>query len=59
MIRHVSSWTVIACSAFLSLSQPVAAQPPLAGERVATVTAIPEVIGADATWELVWADLPH
>ncbi|HTC43767.1 MAG TPA: SMP-30/gluconolactonase/LRE family protein [Steroidobacteraceae bacterium] len=52
----MSSWAVIACSAFLSLPQRVAAQPPLAGERVATVTAIPEVIGADATWELVWAD---
>jgi gluconolactonase len=55
MIRHLSSWTVIACSALLGLAHPVAAQP-LAGERAAAVTAIPEVIGADAAWELVWAD---
>jgi gluconolactonase len=30
--------------------------PLLAGERAAVVTAIPGVIGADAKWEIVWAD---
>ena len=32
------------------------AQPLLPGERAARITAIPGVIGADAKWELVWAD---
>jgi gluconolactonase len=34
---------------------PLVAQPLLAGERAAVVTAIPGVIAADAKWELVWA----
>jgi gluconolactonase len=56
MIRqHLTSWALIACGALVSLSGGVAAQP-LAGERVATVTAIAGVISADASWELVWAD---
>lgn len=35
---------------------PAAAQQPLPGEREATITAIPGVLAADATWELIWAD---
>jgi gluconolactonase len=42
--------------AALAQQSTPAASGPLAGERPAVITAIPGVIGADARWELVWAD---
>ena len=48
---------LVVCVSALALA-PVAvpAQSLLAGEREATVSAIPGVIAADARWEIVWAD---
>jgi gluconolactonase len=40
----------------LAATQTSSAQPLLPGERVASVTEIPGVIAAGATWELIWAD---
>jgi gluconolactonase len=46
-----------ACLAATTLASAQSSAPPLlAGERPAVVTAIPGVIAADATWEIVWAD---
>ena len=39
-----------------AFSGPASAQQLLPGERAATVTEIPGVVAAGATWELVWAD---
>jgi gluconolactonase len=39
-----------------ALCGPASAQQLLPGERAATVTEIPGVIAAGATWELIWAD---
>lgn len=41
---------------FTSVVTPAGAQPLLAGEREANVTAIPGVVAAGAKWELFWAD---
>ena len=46
---------VLALSVLLSAAAPAVAQL-LPGERPAAVGEIPGVIGAGATWELVWAD---
>jgi gluconolactonase len=44
------------CVLAVCLSSAAAGQALLAGEREATVTAIPGVVAAGAKWELVWAD---
>jgi gluconolactonase len=53
--RHVRVLTAAAALAALA-TLGVAAQQLLPGERPAAITAIPGVIAADATWELIWAD---
>jgi hypothetical protein len=54
MIRPVGSWLLLICAAFVTLS-PAAMAQLLPGERAASVTEIPGVIAAGASWELVWA----
>ncbi len=55
MRKLVISWGLGACAVFLAVTTPSGAQQ-LPGERPALVTDIPGIIGAGATWELVWAD---
>jgi gluconolactonase len=55
MHRVIGSWALATLSVLLAASAPAFAQL-LPGERSAAVTEIPGVIGAGATWELVWAD---
>jgi gluconolactonase len=55
MNRVMDSWVLAALSVLLTASAPALAQL-LPGERPAAVGEIPGVIGAGATWELVWAD---
>ena len=49
-ITTFASVTLIACLS----TPPVSAQLP--GERQVQITAIPGVVGADAKWQLIWAD---
>jgi gluconolactonase len=51
--RQVLAMTV---ATILAAPGLVGAQQLLAGERAATVTAIPGVVAAGAKWELIWAD---
>src|ERR1700761_538841 len=55
MNRIIGWWVLIGSSVLLATSAPAFAQL-LPGERSAAVSEIPGVIGAGATWELVWAD---
>jgi len=55
MNRVMGSWVLATVSVLLTASTPALAQL-LPGERPAAVGEIPGVIGAGATWELVWAD---
>jgi gluconolactonase len=55
MNRIMESWVLATLSVLLAASAPAVAQL-LPGERSAAVSEIPGVIGAGATWELVWAD---
>ncbi len=53
-----SSMTTALLGAAVALAPAcaVVAQPLLPGERAVTVTAIPNVVAADARWQIVWAD---
>jgi gluconolactonase len=51
-----STLIVAAVALMGALSGSASAQQLLPGERAATVTEIPGVVAAGATWELVWAD---
>src|SRR6185437_5322853 len=54
---HMRSTLFVAAVALAgALSGSASAQQLLPGERAATVTEIPGVVAAGATWELVWAD---
>src|SRR5580692_8510875 len=55
MFRYLNAWLPAIGAAWLLVSASALAQG-LPGERPTTVTQIPGVIGAGATWELVWAD---
>ncbi len=55
MIRFFNAWALVAGAALVAACPPALAQL-LPGERAAVVTEISGVIGAGATWELVWAD---
>jgi gluconolactonase len=55
VIRSVGAWLLMTCAAFV-VTSPAAMAQLLPGERAATITEIPGVIAAGATWELVWAD---
>src|SRR6185312_2947896 len=54
---HMRSTLIVAAAAVLgAFSGSASAQQLLPGERAVTVTEIPGVIAAGASWELVWAD---
>src|SRR6185312_3944488 len=54
---HMRSTLIVAAAAVLgAFSGSASAQQLLPGERAVTVTEIPGVVAAGATWELVWAD---
>jgi gluconolactonase len=55
MKRLGVGWPRVICAGLLATSLPALAQL-LPGERAAAVSAIPGVVGAGVTWELVWAD---
>lgn len=55
MNRLMMGAVLATCAIFLSAAAPASAQL-LPGERPAAIAGIPGVLGAGATWELVWAD---
>jgi gluconolactonase len=57
MKSPASSLTLSALAgALLAIAMPCTAESLRAGERPAAIAALPGVVAADATWELVWAD---